>query len=176
MPFAQRSRYAMHRAICVAISLGVACAGPHDPSRDRTLVVALAAEPSLLFPPLIAETPDFVVADQILERLAEPDSTLDTMGDRAFRPRLAESWTWAPDSLSIAFRIDANARWHDGPPVTARDVRFTFAIYRDTAVASPAAPLLANIDSVQVRAERVAVFWFHKRHAQQFFDATYHMR
>ena len=117
-----------------------------------------------------------IVADQILERLAEPDSTLNTMGDQAFRPRLAESWAWARDSLSIAFRIDPTARWHDGTPVTARDVRFTFAIYSDTAVASPAAALLANIDSVVVREERVAVFWFHRRHAQQFFDATYHMR
>lgn len=176
MPVAQRTRATLHVAGCAVLALGMACGTPHDPARDRTLVIALAAEPTLLLPPLIAETPGFVVADQILERLAEPDSTLDTMGDRAFRPRLAESWAWAPDSLSIAFRIDPDARWHDGLPVTARDVRFTFALYTDTAVASPAAPLLTNIDSVQVRAERVAVFWFHQRHAQQFFDATYHMR
>jgi len=176
MPFAQRKRATRRVAGCAVLALGIACGTPHDPARDRTLVIALAAEPVVLLPPLIAETPGFVVADQMLERLAEPDSTLDIMGDRAFRPRLAESWAWAPDSLSIAFRIDADARWHDGPPVTARDVRFTFSLYTDTAVASPAAALLANIDSVQVRAERVAVFWFHQRHAQQFFDATYHMR
>jgi len=176
MPVAEGSRYVAHIALCASLALGVACAERHDPSRDRTLVIALAAEPTLLLPPLIAETPGFVVADQILERLAEPDSTLNTIGDQGFRPRLAESWAWAPDSLSIAFRIDPNARWHDGTPVTARDVRFTFAIYSDTAVASPAAALLANIDSVQVREKRVAVFWFHRRHAQQFFDATYHMR
>jgi peptide/nickel transport system substrate-binding protein len=176
MPFAQRNRSSLRVAACTVLALGMACGTPHDSSRDHTLVIALAAEPTLLLPPLIAETPAFVVADQILERLAEPDSTLDIMGDRAFRPRLAESWAWAPDSLSIAFRIHPDARWHDGLPVTARDVRFTFALYTDTAVASPAAPLLANIDSVQVRAERVAVFWFHRRHAQQFFDATYHMR
>ena len=29
-------------------------------------------------------------------------------------------WTWAPDSLSIAFSLDPRARWHDGKPVTAR--------------------------------------------------------
>lgn len=176
MPCAQRTRYTARAIVCVLCSLGAACSERHNPSRDRTLVIALAAEPTLLLPPLIAETPGFVVADQILERLAEPDSTLDPIGDRGFSPRLAESWAWAQDSLSIAFRIDPNARWHDGPAVTARDVRFTFALYTDTAVASPAAPLLANIDSVQVRTEHVAVFWFHRRHAQQFFDATYHMR
>lgn len=176
MPRIHRARYAAHITLLAVLASGAACAEPHDPSRDRTLVVALAAEPTLLLPPLIGETPGFVVADQMLERLAEPDSTLGTVGDRAFHPRLAESWTWAPDSLSIAFRIDPKARWHDGRPVTAHDVRFTFALYTDTAVASPAAPLLANIDSVQVRNDRLAVFWFHQRHAQQFFDATYHMR
>ncbi len=176
MPYAQRKPAAFRVAGRAVLAVAIACGTPHDPARDRTLVIALAAEPTLLLPPLIAETPGFVIADQILERLAEPDSTLSTTGDQAFRPRLAESWAWAPDSLSIAFRIDPNARWHDGTPVTARDVRFTFAMYSDTAVASPAAPLLANIDSVQVREERVAVFWFHRRHAQQFFDATYHMR
>src|SRR6185312_11868292 len=157
MPYAQRKPAAFRVAGRAVLAVAIACGTPHDPARDRTLVIALAAEPTLLLPPLIAETPGFVIADQILERLAE-------------------SWAWAPDSLSIAFRIDPNARWHDGTPVTARDVRFTFAMYSDTAVASPAAPLLANIDSVQVREERVAVFWFHRRHAQQFFDATYHMR
>lgn len=176
MPFAQRFRRQIRAVTNTAFALGVACANPHDPARDRTLVIALAGEPTLLVPPLIAETPGFVVADQILERLAEPDSTLDVIGDHAFHPRLADGWAWALDSLSIAFRIAANARWHDGRPVTARDVRFTFALYTDTAVASPAAPLLANIDSVQARDDRVAVFWFHRRHARQFFDATYHMR
>ena len=176
MRFARRVRDCCRVVGCSTLALGASCAQAHDPSRDHTLVVALAAEPTLLLPPLLGETPGFIVADQILERLAEPDSTLDTRGDRAFRPRLAERWTWADDSLSIAFLIAANARWHDGLPVTAHDVRFTFALYTDTAVASPAASLLADIDSVQVRNERVAVFWFHRRHAQQFFDATYHMR
>lgn len=176
MTLVQRARRRAVTLICATFALGIACTKAHDPSRDRTLVIALAAEPTLLVPPLIAETPGFVVADQILERLAEPDSTLDVIGDRAFRPRLAENWAWAPDSMSIAFRIAGGARWHDGRPVTAHDVRFTFALYTDTAVASPAAPLLANIDSVQVRDDRVAIFWFHRRHARQFFDATYHMR
>lgn len=176
MSFARYPRHAARTLICAALPLGIACAKSHDPSRDRTLVIALAAEPTLLAPPLIAETQGFVVADQILERLAEPDSTLDVVGDRAYHPRLAESWSWAPDSLSIAFRIAADAQWHDGRPVTARDVRFTFELYTDTAVASPAAPLLENIDSVHVRDDRVAVFWFHRRHARQFFDATFHMR
>ncbi|HEY7876652.1 MAG TPA: peptide ABC transporter substrate-binding protein [Gemmatimonadaceae bacterium] len=173
-PHRSRRNVAAAGAVLVAIAAG--CGTAHDPARDHTLVIALAAEPTLLLPPLIDETPGFVVADQILERLADPDSTLDIMHDTAFHPRLAAAWTWAADSMAIAFRLAPNARWHDGRRVTAHDVRFTFDVYADTTIASAAAPLLDNIDSVQVRDDSTAVFWFHRRARLQFFDATYHMR
>jgi len=80
MPYAQRKPAAFRVAGRAVLAVAVACGTPHDPARDRTLVIALAAEPTLLLPPLIAETPGFVIADQILERLAEPDSTLSTTG------------------------------------------------------------------------------------------------
>ena len=60
MPTAQRSRASLRHIACAVLALGMACGTPHDPSRDRTLVIALAAEPTLLLPPLIAETPGFV--------------------------------------------------------------------------------------------------------------------
>jgi peptide/nickel transport system substrate-binding protein len=42
-------------------------------------------------------------------------------------------------------------------------------------VASPAAPLVADIDSVSAPDARTAVFHFRRRSPQQFFDATYQM-
>lgn len=41
-------------------------------------------------------------------------------------PDLAESWDLAPDATSVTFHIRKNAKWHDGQPVTAKDVAFTF--------------------------------------------------
>ena len=38
---------------------------------------------------------------------------------------LAESWEWAPDGLSLTFKIWDNAIWSDGEPVTADDVVFS---------------------------------------------------
>ena len=49
-----------------------------------------------------------------------------TDGDSGFRSQLATRWSWAADSLSIAFVIDSLALWHDGKPVTASDVKFSF--------------------------------------------------
>ncbi len=41
-------------------------------------------------------------------------------------PELAESWKIAPDGNSVSFKLRKNAKFHDGTPVTARDVKWSF--------------------------------------------------
>jgi microcin C transport system substrate-binding protein len=41
-------------------------------------------------------------------------------------PGLAESWSISEDKQTFTFRLDPDARWSDGRPVTAHDVRWTF--------------------------------------------------
>jgi peptide/nickel transport system substrate-binding protein len=41
-------------------------------------------------------------------------------------PELAESWSIAPDGSSVTFRLRKNAKFHDGTPVTAKDVKWSF--------------------------------------------------
>src|SRR5262245_22820354 len=38
------------------------------------------------------------------------------------RPWIAESWVTAPDGLSLTVQLRAQAKFHDGSPVTAADV------------------------------------------------------
>ena len=140
-----------------------------------TLVISVTGDADNLLPPLYETITGRQVSDQLFDRLAEIGDDLSTIGDAGFSPALAERWEWADDSLSIAFHIDPDARWHDGRPVRAADVRFSHLLYVDPAVASPLAPLLDNIDSVQVADSLTAVVWFGRRTPQQFFDATYQM-
>lgn len=49
------------------------------------------------------------------------------------QPDLAESWTISPDGTTYTFRLRPEARWEDGTPVTAEDVRFTLELIRDPA-------------------------------------------
>ncbi|MDP8927346.1 MAG: ABC transporter substrate-binding protein, partial [Actinomycetota bacterium] len=48
-------------------------------------------------------------------------------------PWLAESPTPSPDFRSWTITLRSDVRWHDGGPLTAEDVRFTFDYFRDTA-------------------------------------------
>jgi peptide/nickel transport system substrate-binding protein len=43
-----------------------------------------------------------------------------------FEPELAESWIVAPDDKAITFKLRRDARFHDGTPVTADDVKWSF--------------------------------------------------
>jgi len=43
---------------------------------------------------------------------------------------LAESWQEARDHLSYTFTLRRNAKFHDGSPVTAEDVKFSFERYK----------------------------------------------
>lgn len=55
-------------------------------------------------------------------------------------PDLADSWAYAPDGLTLTFALNPRAFWHDGQPVTAADVLFTFDALRDPATESPLTP------------------------------------
>jgi peptide/nickel transport system substrate-binding protein len=51
------------------------------------------------------------------------DGTLSYDRDK-FTPELAEEWT--PGDMSITFKLRKAARFHDGSPVTAKDVKWSF--------------------------------------------------
>jgi peptide/nickel transport system substrate-binding protein len=137
-----------------------------------TMVVAMP-EPSNGLPPFIETGADRMVVDLLYDRLADMDTTLQTIGDKGFHGELARSWDWAPDSMSIAFHLDPRARWHDGQPVTAKDVKFSYDVFKDATVAPNVAPLITNLDSVTVRDSMTAVIWFHRRSPEQFYDGVY---
>lgn len=140
-----------------------------------TLVISVGGDPDILLPSLSSTTSARIIEDLVYDPLAEIGDSLSTVGDAGFKPRIAKRWTWSADSLSIAFSVDPAAKWHDGVPVTAKDVSTTFHIYKDSANASPFAVTLASIDSVTTRDSMTAVFWFNKRSPLQFFDAVYNM-
>lgn len=149
--------------------------GSGGPATGGTLIVSQPADIRSIYPPTVNRAFDFAVINSIYDRLAEIGDDLNTLSDSGYSKRLADDWTWADDSLSIAFHLNAKARWHDGQPVKAEDVRFTFRAYTDPEAQSENRGILSNIDSVSVRDSLTAVVWFKRRAPQQFFDATYHM-
>ncbi len=154
----------------LAILIVGACSS--DRRAGGTIVVSSAADADVLFPPLTLTVQGKQVVDQIFDNLADIGPTLNTVSDAGFTPRLADSWRWGSDSMSVAFHINPRARWHDGSPVTAEDVRYTFQLVKDTSLASPLASNLDNVDSVSVPDLLTAVVWLHQRAPDSFFKVA----
>jgi peptide/nickel transport system substrate-binding protein len=167
----------MIKAPAVLLVLCVtACSGHSDDASvtqpGGTLVISTTGDPGTLFPPLIRTTQGKQISEQIYDYLADVGPEMNTRGEKGFRPQLTDGWRWSPDSLSLAFHINPRARWHDGKPVSAHDVEFTFALNKDPALGGFFLSELANIDSVTVSDSLTAVFWFHQRLPTQFLDAA----
>jgi peptide/nickel transport system substrate-binding protein len=133
----------------------------------------MAAEPASLFPLLAGDETSKAISDVLFEKLAKIDDQTSTFGDAGFKPALAKSWDWAKDSLSITFHLDPAARFHDGTPVLASDVAYSFRIAKDTLLGSQFTPLLNNVDSATVVDPATVKVWFHHRSPTQFYDAVY---
>ena len=58
------------------------------------------------------------------------DGLLKPMPGSGSAPSLAESWSMAKDALSAEFTLRQGAKFHNGDPVTADDVKFSFERYR----------------------------------------------
>ena len=61
-------------------------------------------------------------------------------------PGLAESWTESPDGLVYEFRLRRNVKFHNGDPLTAEDVKFSFDRYKGAA----ANEIKSRVESVEV--------------------------
>jgi len=48
-------------------------------------------------------------------------------------PALAESWTYSEDNKTVTFNLDERVQWHDGQPVSAADVAFTYGLLQNDA-------------------------------------------
>ena len=78
-----------------------------------------------------ADTEAFINPFMVL--YAVHDALVKPMPAGESTPSLAESWTLSKDGLVYEFVLRKGARFHNGDPVTAEDVKFSFDRYRGAA-------------------------------------------
>src|SRR6266404_4767112 len=75
-----------------------------------------------------ADTEAFINPFMVL--YAIHDALVKPMPGSDNTPSLAESWTASKDGLSYEFVLRKNTKFHNGDPVTAEDVKFSFDRYK----------------------------------------------
>jgi len=102
------------------------------PAAGGTFIEGMVGRPSALNPLLSDPYPvDRELVDLIFDGLVRYDETGQIV------PALAEEWSVSEDGLSITFTLRDGLTWHDGQPVTAEDVAFTYGLMQDDAFPGP---------------------------------------
>jgi peptide/nickel transport system substrate-binding protein len=120
------------RGLLALSALGIAAVGQRaalaaNPDGQLTWAVHFSLAPTWFDP---AETPGIITPFLLMYALH--DAMVKPMPAGAAEPCLAEAWKMAPDGLSYEFTVRAGTKFHNGEPVTADDVKFSFERYRGT--------------------------------------------
>lgn len=151
---------------CILVAL-LGCTEQTKQGSERTVVIGVLSDPKTLNPLSGTSVLALDITKRIFLKLA------DVRGDfLSFEPRLAESWTFDPDSLAITFTLRRDATWEDGVPVTAADVHYTWLLQTDTLVAWAGRKLKERIRDVQVVDDHTVRFIFTNRYPYQLMDAN----
>lgn len=86
------------------------------------MVLTLSQEPQTLNPVSSLDLYSSIVIGFVYDPLFEVDKNLN------FVPKIVESYYVSSDSTLFRFRLKKNARWHDGMPITADDIVYTFSM------------------------------------------------
>jgi len=120
------------RDLLAASALGLIAGAPGiaraaGPQGQLTYGIHVSLAPGWFDP---AETQGIITPYMVLYALH--DAMVKALPGKAEAPCLAESWSASEDGLTHDFVIRAGAKFHNGEPVTAEDVKFSYERYRGT--------------------------------------------
>src|SRR6266852_374982 len=109
--------------IVMLLALG-ARPGDAAPEGQMTWAVHTTLVPTWFDPAESIQGTPFMVLSATHDALVKP------MPGKSMAPCLAESWSVSPDGLVYEFVLRKGVKFHNGEPMTAEDVKFSFERYR----------------------------------------------
>ncbi len=139
-----RTRLSLLAVAAAVLLAGSASVHAEEPAQGDALVVGSIGDASRLLPILATDSASGDIVGLLFNGLLKYDAQLRIVGD------LAESWKVDDGGLTLTFTLRPNLRWHDGVPLTADDVKFTYEKLIDPAVRTPFSSSYELVQSVEV--------------------------
>lgn len=129
----------------LATALILVLLGGFSVAQEQTVLrLAIPADP--LMNPILGTDAAAVPVNRFLyDALTRPSPE-----NYAPEPMLASDWSVSEDNLTWTFSLVENAKWHDGTPFTAEDVKFTYDTILDPNNNSPRRSAIESIAQVNV--------------------------
>jgi peptide/nickel transport system substrate-binding protein len=120
------------------------------PSLD-TLVMIIESSPTNLDPRVGLDAQSERIDELIFDDLLNRDQQLNV------KPALAESWD-IPDPKTYVFHLQQGVKFHDGRPLTSRDVKWTFDSLLEGTIRSTKAAVYHLVDRIEAPDDHTVVF------------------
>ncbi|MFZ6020582.1 MAG: ABC transporter substrate-binding protein [Chloroflexota bacterium] len=132
------------------------------PAVGGTITRAISSEPATLDPSGAASSGQNVILPYLLDMLIYRDV------DNSYKPYLAEKWTISEDGRVVTFFLRDGVKFHDGTPLNAEAVRFTYQRVMQEGSKSPLVSSFSNIEAIEAVGENQVVFRLKKPSATLF--------
>ncbi len=120
-----KARYTFVFVLTILALVLSSCAGV-GPSQPVTMRVGWAGSPDTLNPGAAVLAESYTLFGLVF------DTMYQLQLDGSFKLSLAESVNVSDDGLVYTYKIRDGVKFHDGEPLTAEDVAFTYHLYQDT--------------------------------------------
>ncbi len=134
-------------ALAALLSI-TACSGKPDPN---TLVMIIESSPTNLDPRVGIDAQSERIDELLFDSLVRRDEHFQ------LKPWLAESWE-TPDPLTYVFHLRHGVRFHNGQPLTARDVKWTFDSLLNGKIRSSKTSTYTAVDHIDALDDYTVVF------------------
>jgi peptide/nickel transport system substrate-binding protein len=126
----------------------LSCSNKADPS---TLVMIIESSPTNLDPRVGLDAQSERIDELLFDDLCTRDEHLQV------QPGLAERWE-IPDPLTYIFHLRQNVKFHDGRPLTSRDVKWTFDSLLQGKIRSTKASAYRLVDRIDAPDDSTVTF------------------
>ena len=123
----KHTKYIPKRILILCIAILTSCASNKttpptlsETAKKNILSINIGANPSFLNPILYTDSTSHTVVRMVFNGLFKQDEDLN------MEPDLVKDYTISKDGMTYTFNLHTNVTWHDGKPLTAEDIKFTF--------------------------------------------------
>jgi len=142
------------------------------PRPGGRVVIGVQHEPEMLSEMLNAMATNNLVCNLIFSKFVKYDDQLNLFPDLITEIPTVENGGISPDFLTYTYHLREDAMWHDGRPVTSRDVKFTYEVIMDPDVNVESREGWDVVKSVETPDDHTVVFHLN-RHYPDFVSETF---